>query len=127
MEYVVIDLLTDHGVRAAWIAIPEESGYFAEIASYGGFDSRAFDVHRPPVWSNDPMATAIAANAPIITRVGESDHSLTPFLVEEVAVTAVMPVQPNQESRFVLGIGFAGTDSDARAGMGALLEIRPLL
>jgi len=130
LEYLVIDLLSDYNLRAAWLASPAESGYIAEIASYGCFESRAFDAHRPAVWSNDPMATAITANEPVITRVREAreiGQNNTPFLAEEISFAAVMPVQPNQESRFVLGVGCAGAAEDARACLDSLMETRPLL
>lgn len=127
LEYLVIEHWSQWQARAAWISIPEETGFFRLEASFGTFDAQQFETSPPPIWGDHPLATALRLGAGLVTSVAD-DANLTPyFAATDVASLAIQPLRPNSHERYVIAVGCSGEASNADGCLNDLLVDAPLL
>lgn len=127
LEYLVIESWGRWQARAAWIAVPEESGFFRLEAAFGTFDSQAFEENPPSIWGDHALAQALM-NGDGVTTPLLTEQALQPYLSgKDVKALAVQPIRPNHHERFVVSVACADEEDNARGCLDDLIADTPLL
>lgn len=127
LEYLVIEEWGRWQARAAWIAVPEESGSFRLEAAFGTFDPQAFEADPPSIWGDHALAQALM-NGGGLTASLRTDHTLRAFVSGNDATSvAVQPMRPNHHERFVFAVACADDESNADGCLADLATDTPLI
>jgi len=127
LEYLTIDVLRPWSPRAAWIAFPQESGLFQLEASFGAIDTQAFETNPPAIWGGHPMARALESDQGVVVPASRSIDTGLSFTNGHVEQIITCSTYATGRMRFIIGVGCAGTESDAHECRRQLLDIQSLV
>ncbi len=127
LEHLTIDVLRPWNPRAAWITYPQDSGLFQLEAAFGALDIQAFDANPPAIWGTHPLALALESDEGVIAEISQGREAGLSFTNGHVHHVITCSTFSSGRTRFIVGVGCAGTQNDAHEARKQLLRIRPLM